>query len=144
MGYMRDVDIVWEDLLDAFGNADEEKVFFLDRETGEVFSVPLDYEDDAFWEEIEAEPDRFLRIPVFDYEQERLMLYEFIQSLADGQLKHVLERAYSGQRPYGRLDEILSFYPEEFDRLLAIREDILSDRIRHWLEEHDIFHSGEI
>ncbi len=136
---MRDVEITWDDLMDAFANPDQDLVYFLDRDTGEVFFVPVDYEDEAFWDEIESNPEQYLRVPGFDYDQERFLLHEFIRSVSDGKLKVLLERAFVGKRPYGKLDEILSFYPEEMDRLEAIKEAYFTDRIRHWLEEHDIF-----
>jgi Uncharacterised protein family (UPF0158) len=141
MGVMREMEIVWDDLLDGFENSDPEILFFLDRNSGEVFSVPVDYEDDSFWEEVENS-DQFLLIPGFDYDQERLLLHDFIKSVTNDRLKDILERAFVGKRPYGRLDEILSFYPDEMERLAALKEEIISDRIRHWLEEHDIFASG--
>jgi hypothetical protein len=141
MGVMREMEIVWDDLLDGFENSDPEIFFFLDRNTGEVFSVPVDYEDDAFWEEVENS-DQFILVPGFDYDQERLLLHEFIKSVTNERLKDILERSFIGKRPYGRLDEILSFYPEEMERLTALKEEIIADRIRHWLEEHDIFPSG--
>lgn len=141
MGSMRELEIVWDDLLDGFENTDTEILFFLDRSSGEVFSVPVDYEDDAFWEDIETN-DQFLQIPGFDYDQERLLLHEFIKGIANDRLREILEKSFVGKRPYGRLDEILSFYPEEMEKLAALKEELISDRVRHWLEEHDIFPSG--
>lgn len=142
MGTIRELEIVWDDLLDGFENTDPEIVYFLDRSTGEVFSVPVDYEDDAFWEEVENS-DQFLQIPGFEYDQERLLLHEFIKGVTNERLKDILEKTFIGKRPYGKLDEILSFYPEEMEKLTALKEEIISDRVRHWLEEHDIFPSGE-
>ncbi|MCM2356903.1 MAG: UPF0158 family protein [Geobacteraceae bacterium] len=142
MAVMHEVEIVWDDLLDGFENTDPEIVYFLDRDTGEVFSVPVDYEDDAFWEEVENNADQLLPIPGFDYEQERLLLHEFIKGVTNEKLKMILERTFVGKLPYGRLDEILSFYPEEMERLSALKEELVSDRVRHWLEEHDIYPSG--
>ncbi|HLO24975.1 MAG TPA: UPF0158 family protein [Geobacteraceae bacterium] len=142
MGTIRELEIVWDDLLDGFENTDPEIIYFLDRSTGEVFSVPIDYEDDTFWEEVENS-DQFLQIPGFEYDQERLLLHEFIKGVTNERLKDILEKAFIGKRPYGKLDEILSFYPEEMEKLTALKEEIISDRVRHWLEEHDIFPSGE-
>ncbi len=139
MGFMRDVEIIWDDLIDAFQNADIETAYFLDRETGEIFSVPIDYEDDDFWEELELEGDRYLRIPGFDYEHERLLLNEFIKGVNSESLKSLLERSLTGKYSYGRLDEILSFYPEEMERLTALKEELIAERIRNWLEVNDIF-----
>jgi hypothetical protein len=144
MGFMRDVEIIWEDLLDAFQNEDLETIYLLDRDTGEIFSVPVDYEDDDFWEELELNGDRYLRIPDFDYEQERFLLNEFIKGVVNEPLKNLLERSQLGKYPYGRLDDILSFYPEEQDRLLALKEEFLAERIRHWLEVNDIFLSENL
>jgi hypothetical protein len=143
MGVMRDVEIVWDDLLDAFENPDGELIYFLDRDTGEVFFVPVEYEDDAFWEEVEEDEERFLPIPGYDYDQERQLLHEFIKGVDNANLKDLLERAFIGKRPYGRIDEILSFYPEEMERLMALKEELTTERIKHWLEEHDIFPSRE-
>ncbi len=142
MGVMREVEIVWDDLLDGFENSDPEMVYFLDRNTGEVFFVPADYEDDAFWEEVENNDDQFLQIPGFDYELERQLLHEFIKGVTNAKLKMILERTFVGKLPYGRLDEILSFYPEEMERLSALKDEIITTRVRHWLEEHDIYPSG--
>ncbi|GAB7028262.1 UPF0158 family protein [Geotalea toluenoxydans] len=143
MGVMRDMEIVWDDLLDAFENPDPEMIYFLDRQTGEVFYVPADYEDDAFWDEIDADQERYLAIPYFDYDQERLLLHEFIKGVANEKLKTVLNRTFIGKSPYGRLDEILSFYPEELERLASIKEQLLATRVGQWLEEHDIYPSAE-
>lgn len=143
MGFMRDVEIVWDDLLEAFENVDPETVFFIDRDTGEIFSVPLDYEDDDFWEEIEANEDRYLQIPDFDYDQERQLLHEFIKGMTNTSLKGLLERSLLGKRPFGRLEEILSFYPEESERLLALKDELIAARIRNWLENNDIFLADE-
>ncbi len=144
MAVMRDLEIVWEDLLNAFENNDAELVYFLDRATGEVFFVPVGYEDDSFWEEIERNHDNFLEIPGFDYEQERVLIHEFIKGTDNHDLRRVLERAFVGRRPFGRLDDILSFYPEEMEKLAALKDEMTSERIRHWLEEHDIYPSREI
>jgi hypothetical protein len=143
MGFMRDVEIVWDDLLEAFGNTDPETVYFIDRDTGEIFSVPLDYEDDDFWEEIEVNEDRYLQIPDFDYDQERQLLYEFVKGMTNTPLKSLLERSLMGKRPFGRLEEILSFYPEEMERLVALKDELSTVRIRNWLESNDIFLSDD-
>ena len=139
MHAMRNLEIVWEDLMEAFENADQELAYFLDRETGEVFSVPTDYDDDPFWDEVEAEDERYLEIPPFDYSQERQMVHAFIQQIANDGLKAMLVRAFVGKNSHGRLSEILSFYPEELERFHAVREALLTDRAGQWLEEHDIY-----
>ena len=143
MAVMHDVEIVWDDLLDGFENTDPDIIFFLDRVTGEIFSIPSDYDDAAFWQDIEEQEDQFLAIPGFTYEQERLLLHEFIKGVTNDTLKTLLERVFVGRLPYGKLDEILSFYPEEMEKLSVMKEELITDRAHHWLEEHDIYPSGE-
>jgi len=142
MNMMRSVEIVWDDLLDAFANTDPDIVYFLDKNTGEIFFVPVDYEDDSFWEELENNEEQFLEMPGFDFEKERLLIHEFIKSVENGKLRHLLEKAFVGKRPYGRLEEILAFYPEEMERLVLQKEQYTNERVRNWLEENDIFTFG--
>lgn len=139
MGAAREMEVVWDELIDAFLNQNPELIFFLDRATGEIFFVPDDYEDEAFWLQIDANSDQFLQIPGFDYEQERLLLHEFIKSLPDTTLKSVLVRTFAGKNFYGKAEEILSFYPDELETYIALKDEMLNNRIRSWLEEHDIY-----
>ena len=139
MVVMREVEISWEDLVDAFENTDPDIVYFLDRETGEIFFVPVDYEDENFWDEMGDNDDQFLEIPGFDYEQERLLLHTFIKKVPNAKLRNILERSFIGKRPFGRLEDILAFYPDEMERLMVLKEELTNDRVRRWLEEHDIF-----
>jgi len=139
MGVAREMEIVWEELLDAFLNPDPETIYFLDRGTGDIFFVSHDHADEAFWQEIDNNSDQFLQIPGADYEQERLLLHEFIKSLPDDTLKQVLQRTFAGKSSYGKAEEILSFYPDELEAYLALKDEMLNNRIRSWLEEHDIY-----
>jgi len=138
MGSVRSMQILWDDLLDAF-SSDEESIYFLDRETGEVFFVPTGYEDGDFWSEVGTHRQRYLRIPSFDYEQERYLVYEFIRQLDDPGLKGLLAQTFAGKSTFGRLDDILAFYPEEQERLVRMKDEVMSGRIKHWLEEHDLY-----
>ena len=139
MGELRDVEIVWDELLDAFENSDPDVVYILDRLSGEIYMVPSDYDDDQFWHDVASSSDQYLPIPGYDYGQERLILYEFIQQVENLHLKEMLDRAYGGKIPYGKVEEILSFYPEELDELESLRESQLVKRVKQWLEEHDLY-----
>jgi hypothetical protein len=142
MGVAREMEIVWDELLDAFRNDDPEIIFFLDRGTGDIFFVPNDYDDESFWQDIETNSAQFLQIPGADYEQERLLLHEFIKNLADSPLRQVLQRTFAGKNSYGKAEEILSFYPDELEAYSALKDEMLNHRIRSWLEEHDIYPPG--
>lgn len=143
MGVAHEMEIIWDELVDAFMNANPDIIYFLDRANGEVFFVPDDYDDEAFWQEIEANEEQFLQIPGFDYEQERLLLHEYIKNLPEGPLKSVLDRTFAGKSSYGKMEDILSFYPDELEAYYALKDEMLNIRIRSWLEEHDIYPPGE-
>jgi hypothetical protein len=139
MGVSRDVEIVWDELVDAFTNTTPNMIFFLDRSSGEIFSVPDDYDDESFWQEIEANEELYLQIPGFDYEHERVLVHEFIRGIEDEALRKVLERTFAGKSSFGKFEEILSFYPDELESFLSLKDEMLHNRIRAWLEEHDLY-----
>jgi hypothetical protein len=56
----------------------------------------------------------------------------------------MLNKAYAGKTPYGKVEEILSFYPDEMEQLEMLRESFLSERVKQWLEEHDLFSPLEL
>jgi len=130
--------IVWQEIWNAFLNRDENLQYFLDRMTGEIFAVPADHPDEELKQELNRDA-QFLPIPPYDYDQERHLLMGFITGLDDPELKSILERSFKGVTLYGKVDEILSFYPEEQERWQAYRDNLLTNRIKSWLEEHDIY-----
>jgi hypothetical protein len=90
---------------------------------------------------VERESLRYLRIPLFDYERERLLVHDFIRGMDEGPLRNLLLASFAGQSPYGRIEEILSFFPEEYERLVILKENVLHELIRGWLGEHELLPS---
>ena len=139
MAFVHNVEIVWDDLVDAFNSGQGDRVYFLDRMTGEIFFVPSALEDEEFWRQLENNRDRFLEIPRFDYGVERQIMSGFIGAIEDTGLKRLLDGSLVGKKPYGKLNDILSFFPEENERLLEIKDEFLTSRVKHWLEENNLF-----
>ena|SRR6185369_15215200 len=139
MALVHNVKIVWDELLDAFSSGQGDRVYFLDRQTGEIFFVPSALEDEEFWRQMEKNQDRFLEIPRFDQSVERQIMSGFIGAIEDKELKNLLDGSLTGHKPYGKINDILSFFPEEHERLLEIKDDFLASRVKFWLEEHDLF-----
>ncbi|MEI6306181.1 MAG: UPF0158 family protein [Deltaproteobacteria bacterium] len=139
MAFVHNVDIVWDDLLDAFTREQGDRIYFLDRMTGEIFFVPSVMEDDDFWRHVESNRERFLEIPRIDYGTERQLMSGFIGAVEDKGLKLLLDNALVGKKPYGKLHEILSFFPEEEERLLEIKNEFFATRLKSWLEENNLF-----
>jgi hypothetical protein len=139
MGIAKELEILWEDLIAAFDNADPEIIYFLDRDSGEVFFVPTDYDDESFWDDIETKTEQYLEIPSLTYEEERVLVHDFISNLPKGPLKEVMTFSFTGKNSFGKIEEILSFYPDEMETFNILKEEMLSSRIKSWLEEHDIY-----
>lgn len=132
------VAIAWDDLLRAFSNMEQDRVYFFDRMTGEIFSVRPDSEDD-FWDQIEQQQGRFLEIPSLDVATERTLINGFLAKQVNQELRSLLDHALSGQPPYAKASDILSFFPEEELQLSELRDTFLSNRVKHWLEENELF-----
>jgi hypothetical protein len=92
------VAIAWDDLLRAFSNMEQDRVYFFDRMTGEIFSVRSDSEDD-FWDQIEQQQGRFLEIPALDTAAERTLINGFLTKQANMELRSLLDHALSGRPP---------------------------------------------
>jgi hypothetical protein len=132
------VAIAWDELLRAFSNMEQDRVYFFDRMTGEIFSVHTDIEDD-FWEQMEQHQERFLEIPYLDISSERQFLNGFLEKQPNSELRRLLNHALSGKPPYANPSDILSFFPDEEQQLADLRETFLSDRVKFWLEQHNLF-----
>jgi len=139
MAVIHNVEIVWDELMDAFSSGLSDRVYFLDRYTGEIFFVPTAAEDDDIWRQMETGRDRFLEIPRFDYGVERQFMSSFIGAIQDKGLSSILNGSAGGKKPHGDINEILSFFPEEEERLMAMKDDFFASRVKNWLEENNLF-----
>jgi hypothetical protein len=138
------VEISWEDLLAAFTNGETNLVYFLDRFTGEIFFIPAAGEDNDVRQQLDQHQDRFLEIPPFDYRIERHILSGFVASVTDAGLKKLLMSSMSGSKPFGKIEDILSFYPREEERLMLFKDNFLSSRLKSWMEDNNLFTADTI
>ena len=139
MAIIHNVEIVWDELMDAFTSGLSDRVYFLDRYTGEIFFVPTTVEDDEVWRQMDTGRDRFLEIPSFDYGVERQFMSGFVGAIQDTGLRSILDGSLGGRKSYGNIKEILSFFPEEEERLTAMKDDFFASRVKNWLEENNLF-----
>lgn len=139
MAIIHNVEIVWDELMDAFASGQNDRVYFLDRYTGEVFFVPTSLEDEDVWRQMDTGRERFLEIPRFDYGVERQFMSGFIGAIQDTGLRNILDGSLAGRKPYGNINEILAFFPEEEERLTAMKDDFFASRVKNWLEENNLF-----
>ena len=135
---LHSVTVAWDQLVKAFANMEQDRVYFLDRMTGEIFFIGSDL-DDSVWDQIENQQERFLAIPPLDRATERQILSGFLSDQEDQELRTLLVHALSGKPPYANPADILSFFPEQEDLLSELRDSFVSNRVMTWLEENNLF-----
>jgi len=141
MATIHSVEISWEDLLGAFTSGQLDKAYYLDRLTGEIFFVPSTSDNNEVRQQIEKNGERFLEIPPFDHRSERQIVTEFVAQIADTGLRNLLNSSLAGKKPFGKIEDILSFYPLEEERFALLKDQFLSNRLKTWMEENNLFTS---
>lgn len=139
MATTHNVEISWEDLLGAFTSGQLDKAYYLDKLTGEIFSVSSTSDNYEVRQQLQNNVERFLEIPPFDYRSERQIVAEFTAQISDPELKELLNNSLAGKRPFGKIDDILSFYPHEEERFALLKDQFLSKRLKSWMEENNLF-----
>lgn len=139
MASSHSIEISWEDLLGAFTSGQLDKFYYLDRLTGEIFSVPSTSESNEVRQQLQNNGERFLEIPPFDYRSERQIIAEFSTQISDPELKTMLNHSLAGRKPFGKAEDILSFYPHEEERFALLKDQFLSNRLKIWMDENNLF-----
>jgi hypothetical protein len=139
MSIVHNVEIVWDELVDAFTSGESNRLYFLDRYTGEIFFIPTSREHSDLWGQLDNGQGRFLEIPRMDYGLERRLLFSFVSTVTDREARELLTGLLAGDGPYGNLTDVLAFFPEEEERLTAMKDEFLARRLHSWLEENDLF-----
>ena len=139
MAMVHSVEISWEDLLGAFTSGQLDKAYYLDRQTGEIFSVPSSIGNSEVQQQLKSNGERFLEIPPFDYRSERQIISEFAIQISDPELRNLLNSSLAGRKPFGKIEDILSFYPNEEDRFALLKDRFLSNRLKNWMEDNNLF-----
>ena len=139
MATIHSVEISWEDLLGAFTSGQSDKAYYLDRLTGEIFFVPSSSENNEVRQQLENNGERFLEIPPFDFRSERQIATEFVAQIVDPELRALLANSLAGRKPFGKIEDILSFYPHEEELFTLLKDRFLSTRLKNWMEENNLF-----
>jgi hypothetical protein len=139
MATIHSVEISWEDLLGAFTSGQIDKAYYLDRLTGEIFFVPSTSDNNEVRQQLLNNGERFLEIPPFDYRSERQIVTEFVAEISEPELRVLLNNSLAGRKPFGKIEDILSFYPHEEERFELLKDQFLSNRLKTWMEENNLF-----
>lgn len=96
-------------VVDAIEMADDNYTYFLDIETGKsVFlaeELTTGLDNEGLEDEIDENPDRYLRLPTkFEIHEYRIM-EEFVWSLSEGRQQDLLERAIRGRGAFRKFKD---------------------------------------
>lgn len=146
------MDIDWEELQATFLSTRRDREYLLDREQGEVVSLPEteDGEEDGGEEverdegeenlrlEMENDPDRFVEISPIPISDQIEWMSAFLQTMKEKDLAKELTQALNSAQPEKSFDRILRKKPTERARWLGFFEAQVQEIIDGWIEENDV------
>ena len=123
------------DLVEALASSQDEVIWLLDLESGEVLQVDRDTAAEQPDAEDWDDPERFLPIwPLESHEQFELM-DAFVQSLPEGEACRALGRALRLPRPFRGFLDSLADFPSLRERWFKFHDDRMLELAQAWLDE---------
>ena len=87
---------------------------------------------------------RFVAVPQVDSHEAYRDMEDFIATVRGPHIRELLEVAIMGRGAFRRFKDVLSSYPHEEKRWFTFQEAQMFERVREWLEEHDIVPSDDM
>ncbi len=81
---------------------------------------------------------RFVAVPHVDSHEAYGDMEDFIATVRNPHLRELLEVAIMGRGAFRRFKDVLLTYPREEQRWFEFRDARMIERVREWLEGHDI------
>lgn len=135
---MRRLDVDWLDLELAFRDATGTESY-LDSDSGEVISVVPGFSDEAdLREEIERDPERYVRLMPIDTGFARDVMRRFVERLPEGPLRR---RLFAAERKTGAYTRCLAILREDEPVLASyhrFEQASFWDHVERYLEERGI------
>ncbi len=126
----------------AFEADTQDLPWFLDSHGGAVLLTTAEYDPAQHGgltvAQIEADTQRFLRVPPSNPDQLIADMREFAESSGDAQLKESLELALSAPRPDKRFKTVMSWLPDQQAAWNRWRQQRTLERVTAWLEGHGL------
>jgi hypothetical protein len=107
---------------------------FFDRATGELESMPRDAEVEGVFDDILADPGRWVEILPLAAVQRLELRRQFVErEVSDPHLRLRLAEALQRDRPFTRFEAVLRDGPPLLERWLDFRAEALASLLRAWL-----------
>jgi|WetSurMetagenome_2_1015567.scaffolds.fasta_scaffold111942_2 hypothetical protein len=82
--------------------------------------------------------DRFIPVPQMDSHEAYRDMEDFSATVRNPHIRELLEVAITGRGAFRRFKDAFYNYPHEEKRWFAFKEARMVERVREWLEAHDI------
>jgi hypothetical protein len=128
----------WTSLEAAFENHTPDARSFVDRTTGEVFTVVGDEPEDPLAGKVRATPDNFLRIDPIPSREQYRMMERFIATVVHQELKERLQDSIVGKGAFRRFKDVVTQYADERKRWFTFRDVLAHQFILDWVKQHKL------
>lgn len=123
-------------LMQALDEVNPGKVYFVDRQTGQITLVTL--EDKVTFEKMKkmlaTDPGRFSQVPKNDTRQNMAELEGFIAQVHDPKLKEILKRALTSHKPFREFQDALQTKIKEKREWEAFHKKSLEERADRFIK----------
>jgi hypothetical protein len=117
-----------------------EMEWYLDKSDGTVTPVMdgLEEELQEFYEQLDADPGRFLAIEPMDSREGFRIMERFTDGLPDGEARRSLVRALSGRKPFASFKHTLHDFPKDREAWFAYHNECMLEEAQNFLRENDV------
>jgi len=134
----KSLNIDLDELCSAIEDSSYEHEYYLDLETGEILFLS-EYSDDRdtekLREKIDKNYDRYEQVPRTESHEGYEDMEDFIATVKDEHLAELLGVAINGKGAFRRFKDVLLNYPEEEERWLKFKDELVEERAREWLDD---------
>jgi hypothetical protein len=141
MDKKKQLNIDLDELCEAMEDSSYEHEYYLDLETGEILFVSEymdDEETEKLRDQIEADYNRYERIPTAESHEGYEDMADFIATVDNERLAELLEVAINGKGAFRRFKDVLLNYPEERERWFQFKGERMEERALEWLDDIDV------
>lgn len=132
------VQVDWTSLEAAFENHAPDARSYLDKTTGEVFTVAGSEEGDGLAMRVQAAPDNFARVEPIPSREQYRMMERFIATVQHGELKERLQDSIVGKGAFRRFKDVVTQYADERKRWFTYRDVLAHQYILDWLKQNGV------
>jgi len=127
-----------DEFIMAFEDNNPSAQYFFDRRTGEVFPIFEGAVAEEDRERLDAEPARYFLIDPVPSSVGYDIMWDFVETLPEGEVRRELARALEKNRPFRRFKDVLLNYPAVREDWFRFHELAFMEIIQEWLDDNGL------